>query len=56
MINFCQEQDLFLNFSDSEGNSMSKVEAMACRSIPVVTNISGVRDSIVNDKNGFIVA
>ena len=52
---FWKRQDIFINVSDSEGNSMAMMEAMAQGAVPIVTDVSGVRDSIVEGKNGFVV-
>lgn len=55
MISFWKRQDVFVNVSDSEGNSMAMLEAMAQGVVPVLTDVSGVRDSITDGQNGFIV-
>lgn len=54
MQGFWQKQDIFLNVSDCEGNSMSMMEAMAQGAVPVLTDVSGVRDSVKDGVNGFI--
>lgn len=55
MPDFWSKQDIFINMSDSEGNCMSMLEAMAQGNVPVLTDVSGVRDSITDGENGFIV-
>lgn len=55
MVDFWNKQDIYLNISDFEGMSLAMLEAMACGTVPVVTDVSGVRDVIEDGKNGFIV-
>lgn len=55
MAEFWNNSDIFVNVSDSEGNCMAMLEAMAQGCVPVLTDVSGVRDSIKNNYNGFIV-
>lgn len=54
LISFLNKQDIYLNFSEYEGMSLTMLEAMARGCVPVVTNVSGVSDVIVNKENGFI--
>lgn len=54
LINFLDKQDIYLNFSEFEGTSLTMLEAMASGCVPVVTNVSGVDDFIENMKNGLI--
>jgi len=56
MAAFWMEQDIYLNLSTSEGMSLAMLEAMACGAVPVVTDVSGVRDLIEDGKNGAIVS
>lgn len=51
---FWKEQDIFINVSDYEGTSLSMLEAMSYGVIPIVTDVSGVRDIIEDKQNGFI--
>lgn len=55
MDSFWRKQDIFINVSDSEGNCMAMMEAMGQGVVPVLTDVSGVRDSIMHGENGFIV-
>ena len=55
MESFWMEQDIYLNLSAYEGMSLAMLEAMACGVVPVVTDVSGVRDLIEDGKNGLIV-
>lgn len=55
MAGFWAKQDIYLNVSESEGMSLSMLEAMACGCVPVVTDVSGVDDVIHNGENGFVV-
>lgn len=52
---YWQNNDIFINVSDSEGNCMAMLEALSQGCVPVVTDVSGVRDSIRTGYNGFIV-
>lgn len=52
---FWRKQDILVNCSDFEGHSIMQMEAMANGAVPVVTDVSGVRDDIINNVNGFYV-
>jgi len=54
--NFWKEQDICINMADFEGHSISVSEAMANGAVPVVTDVSGVRDDIEDGRNGYIVS
>lgn len=54
LIDFLNNQDIYLNFSEYEGTSLTMLEAMASGCVPVVTNVSGVSDFIASDVNGLI--
>lgn len=54
MPGFWKSQDLFINFSEFEGTSLSMLEAMSYGVVPVVTNVSGTDDFIKTGVNGFI--
>lgn len=54
MKDFWRQQDVFINISEYEGCSLSMLEAMSWECVPVVTDVSGVRDVIEDGKNGFI--
>lgn len=54
LMDFLREQDIYLNFSEYEGTSLTMLEAMARGCVPVVTNVSGVDDFIENMINGLI--
>lgn len=56
MTAFWKRQDIYLNVSSSEGMCLAMLEAMACGCVPVVTDVSGVRDVIEDGKNGFVVS
>lgn len=51
---FWKDQDVFVNVSEYEGTSLSMLEAMGYGCVPVVTDVSGVGEFIVNDENGYI--
>lgn len=55
MPGFWRNQDICVNLSDFEGRSISVTEAMGNGAVPVVTDVSGVRDDIVDGVNGYIV-
>lgn len=54
LISFLKRQDIYLNFSEFEGTSLAMLEAMAKGCVPVVTDVSGVDDFILNGVNGFV--
>lgn len=54
MNDFWEAQDIFINLSEFEGCSLSMLEAMGCGCVPIVTDVSGSREFIVNNQNGFI--
>ena len=54
MPEFWKRQDIFINFSEFEGTSLSMLEAMSYGAVPVVTDVSGVNDFIKNRVNGCI--
>lgn len=54
MVNFWKNQDVFVNVSEYEGTSLSMLEAMSFGCVPVVTDVSGAREFIVEGENGYI--
>lgn len=54
MNEFWKKKDIFINLSDVEGTSISMLEAMSWGVVPVVTNTSGVNETIQNGINGYI--
>lgn len=54
MPDFWKQQDIFLNFSEFEGTSLSMLEAMSYACVPVVTNVSGVSEFIQDGRNGYV--
>ena len=52
---YLNSSDVLLSASFLEGWPTSIVEALACGNTIVSTNVSGVRDMVINGKNGFIV-
>lgn len=54
MPDFWKVQDIYLNFSEYEGTSLSMLEAMSFACVPVVTDVSGVSEFIVDDVNGYV--
>lgn len=50
-----QGSDIFALSSDSEGLSLSLLEAMSCGLICIATECGGVPEVIDNNKNGFLV-
>lgn len=55
LFNFLNDQDIYINFSEFEGTSLTMLESMASGCVPIATNVSGVSDFIQNGVNGFIV-
>lgn len=54
MEEFWKRQDIYVNLSEFEGTSLAMLEAMSYSCVPVVTDVSGVRDFIIDDRNGYI--
>lgn len=54
MKQFWKEQDIYVSFSAFEGCSLSMLEAMSYGCVPIVTDVSGVRDYILPGYNGYI--
>lgn len=54
MAEFWKNQDIFINISEYEGTSLSMLEAMSYNCVPVVTDVSGVREFIIPGYNGYI--
>lgn len=52
---FWKRQDICINIADSEGRSISQLEAMANGAVPVVTCTSGTREDIQDNENGYLV-
>lgn len=52
---FWNGQDIMISCSEHEGHSISQMEAMASGVVPVLTDVSGVRDDVSDGVNGFIV-
>lgn len=48
--------DVFVSASQSDTISLSVLEGMACGSVPVVSDIKGNKELIMNGKNGFVFA
>lgn len=55
MRGFWSRQHIYFNLSDYEGSSLAMLEAMACGAVPVVTEVSGVAEAVVNGTNGCVV-
>ena len=53
MKDFWRKQDVYINLSDFEGASLAMIEAMANGAIPIVTNVSGVDEFVVEGITGF---
>ncbi len=52
---FWRKQDIMVSCSEWEGHSISQAEAMAGGAVPVLTDVSGVRDDVADGSNGFVV-
>lgn len=55
VLEFLRGADILVSCSDSEGTSISMMEAMGRGVVPVVTDVSGVRDWIKDGVSGRIV-
>ena len=54
MNQFWSNQDVFVNVSEYEGTSLSMLEAMSFGCVPVVTDVSGAREFIEENRNGYV--
>ncbi len=52
---FWQRQDIMVSCSDWEGHSISQCEAMAAGAVPIITDVSGARDDVIDGENGYVV-
>lgn len=52
---FWNRQDIMVSCSEREGHSISQCEAMAQGAVPVITDVSGARDDVVDGFNGYVV-
>lgn len=52
---FWTRQDIMFSCSEWEGHSISQSEAMAEGVVPVITDVSGAEDDIIDGYNGFVV-
>lgn len=48
-------QDIMISCSEREGHSISQSEAMASGAVPIITDVSGARDDVIDGCNGFVV-
>jgi len=55
VVNYMNASDIYVSTSFSDGTSASLLEAMSLALPCVVTNISGNKEWIINDKNGCLV-
>lgn len=55
MGDFWKRQHIYINLSEWEGCCLAMLEAMACGTVPVVTNVSGTSDVVFNGQTGFKV-
>jgi len=55
MSEFWSQQDVMISCSDWEGHSITQCEAMAEGAVPVLSDVSGVRDDVIDGENGFVV-
>lgn len=56
IMKFWEEQDICISCSEWEGHSISHSEAMAAGAVLVITDTSGARDDVEEEKNGFVAA
>lgn len=54
MDSFWKNQDIFVNLSEYEGTSLAMLEAMGYGCVPVVTDVSGAKEFIKANENGYI--
>lgn len=56
MPDLLAQSDIYVSTSLYDGTSVSLLEAMACRTFPIVTDIPSNREWITNGKNGLLVS
>ena len=54
-IKILEESDIFVLPSYAEGFPLSLIEALAFGLPCIVTDVGGITDSVINNKNGFII-
>jgi len=52
---YLQKSQIYLSMSLTDGASTSLLEAMACGTFPIVSNIPANREWIIDNENGFLV-
>lgn len=52
---FWKTMDVGINMADYEGRCISMLEMMSNGAVPIFTDVSGVDDDIVNEKNGYVI-
>lgn len=52
---FWKRQDICISTSDFEGRSISVLEAMGNGAVPIVTQVSGTKEDIIDGINGYLV-
>lgn len=55
IYDFWKQQDIMVSCSEREGHSISQCEAMANGVVPILTDVSGVRDDVESGVNGYVV-
>lgn len=53
MKDFWQRQQVYINISEWEGCCLAMLEAMKCGAVPVVTDVSGTEELIIDGQTGF---
>lgn len=53
--NFWKRQDICVNVADFEGRCISKLEAMANGAVPIIAEVAGAYEDIMQNENGFVV-
>lgn len=56
IADFWRNQDIMISCSEREGHSISQCEAMANGVVPILTDVSGAKDDVISDVNGYIVS
>ncbi|WP_340820826.1 glycosyltransferase family 4 protein [Methanolobus sp. WCC4] len=52
---FCVADSFILFTSSLEGLPLALLEAMACRVVPIATNVSGIPEVVINGNNGYLI-
>lgn len=56
MADFWRRQHIYVNISEFEGCSLAMLDAMAAGAVPVVSNVSGTDEFVIDSKTGYVAS